>query len=139
MDIKHLLFGFQGRIRRSEWWVAELCVFGAAIFIGPIIFLPIILFAVAARHAGAGDVVAISLLGFALLALLLLALWINIAVGVKRLHDQDLSGWMMLIAFIPGIGLFFRIICLGCIDGTMGRNRYGPSSKYPESVATTFT
>ena len=28
----------------------------------------------------------------------------NIAVGVRRLHDVNKSGWWMLIAFIPIIG-----------------------------------
>ncbi|KTE17052.1 DUF805 domain-containing protein [Sphingopyxis sp. H115] len=52
----------------------------------------------------------------------------SIAVTVRRLHDQDKSGWFYLISFIPYIGglvlLFFM-----CVDGTPGPNRYGPDPK----------
>ena len=65
--------------------------------------------------------------------------WINLAAGVKRLHDQSMSGWLMLLTYIPGIGGFFALICLGCFDGKPWRNRYGPSPKHPESEAEAFS
>jgi uncharacterized membrane protein YhaH (DUF805 family) len=54
----------------------------------------------------------------------------SIAVGIRRLHDTDKSGWWLLIALIPLIGglvlLFFFVS-----DGTSGPNQYGPDPKDP--------
>ena len=49
------------------------------------------------------------------------------AAGVRRLHDTDKSGWMVLISVIPLIGLY--IIFLLIADGTKGKNRFGPKPK----------
>jgi uncharacterized membrane protein YhaH (DUF805 family) len=49
----------------------------------------------------------------------------NIAVQVRRLHDQDRSGWMILLFFIPYLGGLIAIIMM-CIPGTRGPNRFGP-------------
>jgi uncharacterized membrane protein YhaH (DUF805 family) len=45
----------------------------------------------------------------------------SIAVGVRRMHDTDHSGWFN---FLPGVNIYF-----GCIDGTSGDNRFGPDPK----------
>ena len=48
-----------------------------------------------------------------------------ISAGVRRLHDTNRSGFILLISFIPFIGglvlLFFLIP-----EGTKGKNRFGP-------------
>jgi uncharacterized membrane protein YhaH (DUF805 family) len=49
----------------------------------------------------------------------------NIAVQVRRLHDQDRTGWMILLFIIPYIGGLIAIIFM-CIPGTNGPNRFGP-------------
>jgi uncharacterized membrane protein YhaH (DUF805 family) len=49
----------------------------------------------------------------------------NIAVRVRRLHDQDRSGWFVLLFIIPYIGSVIAIIFM-CIRGTSGHNRFGP-------------
>ena len=48
----------------------------------------------------------------------------SIAVGVRRLHDIDRTGWWLLIAF-TGIGIILLIVW-ACIKGTDGPNQYGP-------------
>ncbi len=48
----------------------------------------------------------------------------SIAVGVRRLHDTDRSGWWWLIALIPLIGSIWLIV-LYCFPGTPGANRFG--------------
>jgi uncharacterized membrane protein YhaH (DUF805 family) len=48
-----------------------------------------------------------------------------IAVNVRRLHDIDRSGWMILIAVIPIIGPLLLLIW-HCNRGTLGDNRFGP-------------
>jgi uncharacterized membrane protein YhaH (DUF805 family) len=48
----------------------------------------------------------------------------SLAVGVRRLHDTDRSGWWLLIALIPLIG-FIVILVFFCLRGTAGPNRFG--------------
>jgi uncharacterized membrane protein YhaH (DUF805 family) len=46
------------------------------------------------------------------------------AVTVRRLHDQNMSGWWMLLAFIPLIGTIILLVWM-CTRGTNGPNRFG--------------
>ena len=43
-----------------------------------------------------------------------------LAVGVRRLHDSDRSGWWILL---PVVNIIFL-----CLEGTAGENRFGPPS-----------
>jgi uncharacterized membrane protein YhaH (DUF805 family) len=52
----------------------------------------------------------------------------SLAVGVRRLHDVDKSGWFMLIAFIPLVGVIWLLV-LDCTEGMRGANQYGPDPK----------
>ena len=47
----------------------------------------------------------------------------SIAVGVRRLHDLDRTGWWMLVS-LTGIGIILLLIW-GCLRGTPGPNRFG--------------
>jgi uncharacterized membrane protein YhaH (DUF805 family) len=49
----------------------------------------------------------------------------SLAMGVRRLHDTDRSGWWWLLAFIPLIGAI-ALIVFWCFEGTRGTNRFGP-------------
>jgi uncharacterized membrane protein YhaH (DUF805 family) len=49
----------------------------------------------------------------------------TIAVGVRRLHDLDRSGWWLLLGVIPLIGAIVLLIWF-CSRGTVGTNRFGP-------------
>ncbi len=55
----------------------------------------------------------------------------GLAVSVRRLHDIDRSGWWVLIAFIPIIGLIVLIYWY-VQPGTDGENRFGPGRE-PEA------
>lgn len=57
----------------------------------------------------------------------------SIAVQVRRFHDQDRSGWMILLGFIPYVGGLIVFIFM-CLEGTRGTNRYGPDPLDPTSV-----
>ena len=59
----------------------------------------------------------------------LVAIWMKLAVLVKRWHDRDKSGWWMLIGLIPLIGGLWILIECGFLDGTRGSNKYGLSPK----------
>ncbi|WP_235917194.1 DUF805 domain-containing protein [Maritimibacter harenae] len=47
-----------------------------------------------------------------------------IAVGVRRLHDTNRSGWWLLLGFIPLIGAIILIVWFAT-GGDRGRNRFG--------------
>ena len=52
----------------------------------------------------------------------------GIALGVRRLHDIGKSGWWMLIALVPLIGLIVLLV-FACTDSQPGDNEYGPNPK----------
>jgi len=120
-----ILFGFRGRIRRLQWWIGSICVFG--------IVLAMILIASMLVMAAYGDLrrlppVGNFVFGTMLLAIYVGLLWSQLALGVKRLHDRESSGWWLLIGFIP-IGWIVLLVMLGFLDGTQGPNKYGRSPK----------
>lgn len=103
---------FSGRARRKEYWMF-------------ILISMIIAFALGFIEGLLGSP------GFIGIIYSLVILIPSIAVGVRRLHDTDRSGWWLLIGLIPIIGglvlLYFLIL-----DGTEGGNSYGPNPKLAE-------
>jgi uncharacterized membrane protein YhaH (DUF805 family) len=97
---------FNGRSLRSAYWFWALFVF----------VVSLVLAIIDAKVIGAS--VTQSLFGLA-------TLLPGIAVGVRRLHDTDRSGWWLLIALIPLIGVILLIVWLAT-EGTAGANRFGP-------------
>lgn len=57
----------------------------------------------------------------------------SIAVSVRRLHDINKSGWMLLVNFAPLIGTIWLLI-LFIREGDSGINSYGldPKNEYPQ-------
>jgi uncharacterized membrane protein YhaH (DUF805 family) len=100
---------FSGRARRTEYWMFFLFNLIIAIVLGVI-------------DTVIGSPGIIGLI-FAL-AILVPA----IAVGVRRLHDTDRSGWWLLIAFVPLIGGLVLLVFF-VLDGTPGQNKYGANPK----------
>ncbi|MEN3977285.1 DUF805 domain-containing protein [Emcibacter sp. SYSU 3D8] len=97
---------FTGRAPRSEywWWVlAYMIVYIGAAIVGSILgrignFLPM---------------------------LVVLAVIVpTIAVGVRRLHDLDKSGWWLLIGLVPFVGALI-LIYFFVQRGTAGPNQFG--------------
>jgi uncharacterized membrane protein YhaH (DUF805 family) len=56
----------------------------------------------------------------------------SIAVAIRRLHDTDKSGWLLLLALIPLLG-FIILLVFYIQEGTKGPNQYGAG---PEPDAT---
>jgi len=52
----------------------------------------------------------------------------SIAVGVRRLHDTNRSGWWLLISLIPLIGMIVLIVFLAT-DSKPEENQYGVNPK----------
>jgi uncharacterized membrane protein YhaH (DUF805 family) len=57
----------------------------------------------------------------------------SIAVGMRRLHDVNRSGWWLLISLIPCVGIIVLIVFFAT-EGDRGPNQYGP----PPSAITTI-
>jgi|TARA_B100001971_G_scaffold73686_1_gene67989 uncharacterized membrane protein YhaH (DUF805 family) len=94
---------FNGRASRQEYWM---------FFLFNIIF---------ASVAGIADV--FFGLGFLYPLYALAVLIPGLAVGIRRLHDVNKSGWWLLISLIPIIGVIWVIILL-CTDSNPGENNY---------------
>ena len=75
------------------------------------------------------------LMGLALLWALIIFIP-NLAVTIRRFHDQDKSGWFYLLAFIPFVGGLILLVFM-FLEGTRGPNRFGPDPKGPD-VSRTF-
>ena len=114
---------FAGRSRRKEYWSFVLGTFIVAIILSII-----------ERIVGLSGMVG-GIYG-PLTTLLILGLIIpGIAVQVRRFHDQDKSGWFVLLSLIPFIGALIVLVFM-FIEGTKGPNRFGPDPKDPGSAAT---
>jgi uncharacterized membrane protein YhaH (DUF805 family) len=49
--------------------------------------------------------------------------------NVRRWHDRNKSGWMVLINLIPIVGGLWSFLELGFLPGTKWVNEYGPDPK----------
>jgi len=143
-DWQHALFSFQGRLRRSHFWIGWLIVLAANVLTSWIPFVGLLL------------------------------LWPTFAIGVKRLHDMGLTGWLIVtpwvlniigtIAIVGSIGVqaimnsqaleaedpaaiiallapvfgllgllllanLGFLLWIGLVEGTRGPNRYGEDPK----------
>ena len=112
----HNLFSFKGRIRRSDYWIGMI-----VIFIGMVALASGLAAWWKVDLADRYDLRASAIQA----GVVLLFMWPNLAVSVKRLHDRDQSGWWILLSFLPIIGNAWTIINLGILRGTPGDNRYG--------------
>ena len=105
---------FNGRARRKEYWFFFL--FNILVSI----LLAVIDMAIGSFNAEAG----MGLLGgiYALAVLIP-----SIAVSVRRLHDTGRSGWWLLIALVPIIGVIVLVIFM--LQDSKPENQYGPNPK----------
>ena len=126
---------FSGRSPRAEYWWFVLLQ--TVLIWVPLVFM--LFGSIGAAEAGMGEAAAPALGGgFLLIGLAFLALFIpNLAVQVRRLHDQDKSGWFILLFFIPYIGGIVALVFM-CIAGTKGSNQYGADPYAEENLHDVF-
>ena len=98
---------FEGRARRAEYWYFTL--FSVLISIG------LGLIGAMMKTDAIGNIYSLAVLVP------------SIAVGIRRMHDVDKSGWYILIPI-------YNLI-LACTEGTRGPNQYGSDPKDPDSTA----
>ena len=58
------------------------------------------------------------------LALMIFPIIAGFSLGIRRCHDLNLSGWWLLIGFIPYLGILWSLYLM-CKRGTVGKNNYG--------------
>jgi uncharacterized membrane protein YhaH (DUF805 family) len=104
------LFSSSGRIGRLEYFLTILGM----------VVLVTLTFAIPDFSVG-GLTVGVAELGI----LLSLPAWIiSIFAGIKRLHDFDQSGWLILLGFVPIVGLLLLLVMLSK-GPSPGLNRFG--------------
>jgi uncharacterized membrane protein YhaH (DUF805 family) len=118
MTFAQKLFSFQGRLRRREYWLLSLMCLGVMLAI-------YVLGAAMGVDVTRNDIPSLTLQ----LTATAVVLWPSLAVSAKRCHDRGQSARWLVLQFIPIVGGFWVLINLGILDGTRGRNRFGPSPK----------
>jgi uncharacterized membrane protein YhaH (DUF805 family) len=154
-DWQKLLFSFEGRTRRSHFWIGWLICLGVGVVAG---WIPIL-----------GGLISLALI------------WPNLAISVKRLHDMGKTGWLVAIPWVvsivgtivaismigitavtsagalddedpaaifaligPALGLFALLalvnlgflLWIGLSEGQPGSNRFGQNPKDPTPAST---
>jgi uncharacterized membrane protein YhaH (DUF805 family) len=117
MDCKSFLFGFEGRINRARYWLANLVILCA--MISSLLLLTVICLS----HGIATGPLSVNLVGisasikftdddapaalFPRIATLVMTLafgWCYAAVSIKLLHDRNKSGWWIVpYLVVPGL------------------------------------
>jgi uncharacterized membrane protein YhaH (DUF805 family) len=120
MNLSTLLFSFQGRIGRLQWWLFILLA-----------SLPCPILDTAWDRADDYSLPVRLLLTF----VSIVPVWCLLAVGAKRLHDCDISAWWLLLLALPLVGAFALFVIHGFIAGTPGPNRFGQSYAQAEPQA----
>ena len=105
---------FDGRANRREYWMFQLFM----LIVSVVLMVPMIT-ALVMQSDGLGIASIILFVLFWLATLLPV-----IAVTVRRLHDCNQSGWLFLLALVPGGGIVIMIFSL--LPGTPQENVYGP-------------
>jgi uncharacterized membrane protein YhaH (DUF805 family) len=98
---------FTGRASLSAYWWYALAVFIACVVL---------------------EVIAIAAGSTALVLLVAIVLFVvglsSLSLGVRRLHDSDKTGWLLLLGIIPFVGGII-VLVLTLLPGTPGPNRFG--------------
>ena len=111
---------FSGRSRRLEYWMYSLFVF--------LLMMALVGLSLATGESSVEDDLPS---GPALVIFVIVVLGLiipSLAVQIRRLHDQNMSGWWALLNLIPYLGGLVLLVLM-LIPGTKGPNRFGPDPK----------
>jgi uncharacterized membrane protein YhaH (DUF805 family) len=115
---KEVLFSFRGRIGRQTYWIVSAVLFLVGAYITAILIEPAL--AGYRQVTSPPEVTAV-----AYLLWVPVSVWITLATQVKRWHDRNKSGWMVLVILIPIAGPLWVLVEQGFLKGASGPNRYG--------------
>jgi len=147
MDLIHLLFSFEGRIGRGQFWLAVAIWMGFAIVVYGLIGLFIYVF----------DIRPPLTFSYVVAAIVYIPILVSaVVVGIKRLHDRNRSGWWLLVFYLAPLvvllaanliaeGIIHTVLSvaslallawafveIGCLRGTIAGNPYGPDPVAPK-------
>lgn len=145
MSIFELLFGFQGRISRSQWWLGQFVLAALiAIFISIHTGMATNSVATAGLIKSGTPAQSFKFFGSMLVATSLLSsalVWVAFALAIKRLHDRSQSGWKALVFGVPVVlfvavphaatqafalaAVAWYILELGFLAGDTRHNKHG--------------
>ncbi|HZX39236.1 MAG TPA: DUF805 domain-containing protein [Streptomyces sp.] len=109
LDVLKKYAVFSGRARRQEYWMFTL--------ISAVISIAL---TIIDNVAGTSPI-----LGAVYSLVVLLP---GLGVSIRRLHDTDRSGWWLLIALVPFVGVIILIVFLAS-EGKPHENSHGPNPK----------
>ncbi|MBV1908947.1 MAG: DUF805 domain-containing protein [Kangiellaceae bacterium] len=114
LTLKEIYLSFEGRIPRKVYWLYGVLglIVGFALAFGVIFGL----------SAVVGEWILVLMI-----PLYIMLIWASLAIGVKRWHDRNKSGWWILIQFIPLVGPIWQLVECGFLEGTAGDNQFGPA------------
>lgn len=110
-----MFLGVDGRIGRAPYWIGNALLAGlwlGACGIGWIML----------TYGGIGLLIG----GQLIVGTFFLAALASLCLHVRRLHDLDRSGWWMLLAAIPVLGIVMLLVMCGGLPGNRCHNRFGP-------------
>lgn len=122
---------FNGRARRKEYWLFQLLILLTYIVV--FVLAGILGGFSSGEGSNPGGIIGgglLMILGFGIILP-------SLAVTVRRLHDTEKSGWMILIGLIPLVGGLI-VFVFTVMPGTQGPNRFGADPKGPASDAEIF-
>ncbi|MFN3727248.1 MAG: DUF805 domain-containing protein [Allosphingosinicella sp.] len=120
---------FHGRATRKEYWSAMIQL--------TLIFVLFVVFFVAADETLPSPVV-MFVMGMLMLVFLVVAAVVGTSVGIRRIHDFDVTGWLVLTFYIPYLG-WIAMIIIGCIPGTPSQNRWGADPRGGPALQQVFS
>lgn len=120
-DWKWLLFSFEGRISRREYWKGSMLMALGCAAVSMVLGVGLAF----TQYFWKVDLT-IALPIMVVVLVLPPAVWASLGLGIKRIHDRNKSGYWVLIAFVPYIGAIWTFIEWGCLVGTKGPNDFGP-------------
>jgi uncharacterized membrane protein YhaH (DUF805 family) len=122
---------FSGRSGRREFWMFMLL--NVIVYCVVMVLMMALGTGASLQDAAAGNYMAVfGGVGLLMVIWALAVLIPSIAVGIRRLHDRDMSGWWYLgfivVSIIPLVGFIAAIayIVVMALPGTPGPNRFGP-------------
>ena len=139
MTAAQMLFGFEGRIGRTRYWLWSIGLGVLVAVVGGVELAVTGAVDTFTSHPGVGAVGATAQIGrLVFFAMAAAATWSFLALEVKRWHDRDKSWLWILIGLVPVIDAPWILIECGFLGGTQGPNRFGPSPKDPADPPSTL-
>ena len=114
---------FSGRASRGEyWWVALALGLVEAVFMVAIFVLVIVAAALSDGMSAGSDAIGVAVfLLWGLMALVGLATLVpSVALGVRRLHDTNQTGWLHLLSLLGGLGSIILIVFMAQASNPVG-------------------